>query len=130
MTERDQPSTARPAAEVGRPVVLQVLPRLVTGGAERGAVDIAVTLAEAGGTSLVASEGGPMEYELKRAGIAHVKLPLASKNPGVMYRNVARLAGLIEAHDVDIVHARSRAPAWSAAAATRRTGRLGIRPSA
>ena len=123
MTERDQPSTARPAAEVGRPVVLQVLPRLVTGGAERGAVDIAVTLAEAGGTSLVASEGGPMEYELKRAGIAHVKLPLASKNPVVMYRNVARLVGLIEAHDVDIVHARSRAPAWSAAAAARRTGR-------
>jgi glycosyltransferase involved in cell wall biosynthesis len=123
MTERDQPSTAKPAAEADRPVVLQVLPRLVTGGAERGAVDIAVTLAEAGGTSLVASEGGPMEYELKRAGIAHVKLPLASKNPVVMYRNVARLAGLIEAHDVDIVHARSRAPAWSAAAATRRTGR-------
>ena len=123
MTERDQPSTGRPAAEAGRPVVLQILPRLVTGGAERGAVDIAVTLAEAGGTSLVASEGGPMEYELKRAGIAHVKLPLASKNPVVMYRNVARLVGLIEAHDVDIVHARSRAPAWSAAAAARRTGR-------
>ncbi|MCH8154428.1 MAG: glycosyltransferase family 4 protein [Proteobacteria bacterium] len=123
MTERDQPSTGRPAAEAGRPVVLQILPRLVTGGAERGAVDIAVTLAEAGGTSLVASAGGPMEYELKRAGIAHVKLPLASKNPVVMYRNVARLVGLIEAHDVDIVHARSRAPAWSAAAAARRTGR-------
>jgi len=123
MTERDQPSTGRPAAEAGRPVVLQILPRLVTGGAERGAVDIAVTLAEAGGTSLVTSEGGPMEYELKRAGIAHVKLPLASKNPVVMYRNVARLVGLIEAHDVDIVHARSRAPAWSAAAAARRTGR-------
>jgi glycosyltransferase involved in cell wall biosynthesis len=103
--------------------VLQVLPRLVTGGAERGAVDIAVTLAEAGGTSLVASEGGPMEYELKRAGIVHVKLPLASKNPAVMYRNVTRLAKLIEAHGVDIVHARSRAPAWSASAAARRTGR-------
>ncbi|MEE8453230.1 MAG: glycosyltransferase family 4 protein [Limibaculum sp.] len=103
--------------------MLQVLPRLVTGGAERGAVDIAVTLAEAGGTSLVASEGGPMEYELKRAGIEHVKLPLASKNPAVMYRNVARLAKLIEAHGVDIVHARSRAPAWSASAAAGRTGR-------
>ena len=47
MTERDQPSTGRPAAEAGRPVVLQILPRLVTGGAERGAVDIPVTLAEA-----------------------------------------------------------------------------------
>jgi glycosyltransferase involved in cell wall biosynthesis len=123
MTDRNEPSTAKPATEPGRPVVLQVLPRLVAGGAERGAVDVAVALAEAGGTSLVASEGGPMEYELQRAGIAHLKLPLASKNPLVMYRNVGRLVRLIEAHDVDIVHARSRAPAWSAAAAVKRTGR-------
>ncbi len=122
MTDRDDPSTARPAAKA-RPVVLQVLPRLITGGAERGAVDIAVALAESGGTPLVTSAGGPMENELQRAGVAHVKLPLSSKNPLVMYRNVARLIRLIEAHDVDIVHARSRAPAWSAAAAARRTGR-------
>ena len=123
MTDRAQPSTAAAAAEAGRPVVLQVLPRLITGGAERGAVDIAVTVAEAGGTSLVASEGGPMEYELKRAGVTHVKLPLASKNPLVMRRNVDRLAAVIEDRDVDIVHARSRAPAWSAIAAAKRTGR-------
>jgi len=64
-----------------------------------------------------------MEYELRRVGAIHLKLPLASKNPLVMYRNVGRLIGLIQAHDVDIVHARSRAPAWSAAAAARRTGR-------
>ena len=123
MTDRNEPSTAKPATEPGRPVVLQVLPRLVAGGAERGAIDVAVTLAEAGGTSLVASQGGPMEYELQRAGIAHLTLPLASKNPLVMYRNVGRLVRLIQAHDVDIVHARSRAPAWSAAAAVKRTGR-------
>jgi glycosyltransferase involved in cell wall biosynthesis len=115
-------STQGRAAKDGRPIVLQVVPRLVTGGVERGAVDIAVAVAEAGGTSLVASEGGPMEYELRRAGVAHVKLPLASKNPIVMRRNVERLAHLIEEQDVDIVHARSRAPAWSAAAAARRTG--------
>jgi glycosyltransferase involved in cell wall biosynthesis len=123
MTERAQLSTAAAAAEAGRPVVLQVLPRLITGGAERGAVDIAVALTEAGGTSLVASEGGPMEYELKRAGVTHIKLPLASKNPLVMRRNVNRLVAVIEEHDVDIVHARSRAPAWSAMAAAKRTGR-------
>jgi glycosyltransferase involved in cell wall biosynthesis len=123
MTDRYESSTVKPAAEAGRPVVLQVLPRLVTGGAERGAVDIAVTVAEAGGTSLIASEGGPMEYELQRAGVTHVKLPLASKNPLVMYRNVDRLVRLIQEHGVDIVHARSRAPAWSAAAATKRCGR-------
>ncbi len=122
MTEPAQPNTAAPAAKAGRPVVLQVLPRLVTGGAERGAVDIAVTLAEAGGTSLVASEGGPMEYELKRGGVPHIKLPLASKNPLVMRRNIGRLGSIIEEHDVDIVHARSRAPAWSALSATKQAG--------
>ncbi|MFQ5773421.1 MAG: glycosyltransferase family 4 protein [Kiloniellaceae bacterium] len=122
MNERAQPSTRRPNAKDGRPVVLQIVPRLVTGGAERGAVDIAAAVAEAGGTALVASEGGPMERELVRAGATHVKLPLASKNPLVMYRNVERLVRVIRAHGVDIVHARSRAPAWSAAAAARRTG--------
>lgn len=126
MTDRGQPSTAasgaKAGAKAGTPVVLQVLPRLVTGGAERGAVDIAVTLAEADGTSLVTSEGGPMEYELKRGGVAHIKLPLASKNPLVMRRNVGRLVSIIKKHDVDIVHARSRAPAWSALAAAKRTG--------
>jgi glycosyltransferase involved in cell wall biosynthesis len=103
-------------------VVLQVLPRLVTGGAERGTVDIAVTLAKEGGTPLVTSEGGPMEYELKRGGVPHIKLPLASKNPLVIRRNVGRLASIIEEHDVDIVHARSRAPAWSAYSAAKKTG--------
>ncbi|MHA1152308.1 MAG: glycosyltransferase family 4 protein [Alphaproteobacteria bacterium] len=123
MTDRAQPSTAGSAAKGGRPVVLQVLPRLITGGAERGAVDIAVTLAETGGTSLVASEGGPMEYELKRGGVPHIKLPLASKNPLVIHRNIGRLVSVIEEHDIDIVHARSRAPAWSALSAAKRTGR-------
>ncbi len=123
MTDRAQPSTAVSTAKADRPTVLQVLPRLITGGAERGAVDIAVALTEAGGTSLVASEGGLMEHELKRGDVTHIKLPLASKNPLVMRRNVARLASIIEEHDVDIVHARSRAPAWSALSAARRTGR-------
>ena len=110
------------ATTTGHPVVLQIVPSLVTGGAERGAIDIAIAVNLAGGTSLIASEGGPMEYELKRATVTHIKLPLASKNPFVVYRNAGRLARLILAHKVDIVHARSRAPAWSAAAAAKRTG--------
>ncbi|HSK39114.1 MAG TPA: glycosyltransferase family 4 protein, partial [Arenibaculum sp.] len=105
-----------------RPVVLQVLPSLVTGGAERGAVDVALALARAGGTPIVASQGGPMVGELERRGVRHVTLPLASKNPLTMWRNVSRLARLIAAGGVDIVHARSRAPAWSAWFAARRTG--------
>lgn len=112
-----------PAPARGRPVVMQVLPSLVTGGVERGTVDVAGAVVAAGGTAIVVSAGGPMVHELERVGAQHVALPVDSKNPMVMRRNVGRLAALIEAHDVDIVHARSRAPAWSALAAARRTGR-------
>jgi len=107
----------------GRPItVLQVLPRLVVGGAERGAVDVAAAIQRAGGMAIVASEGGPMVHELERAHAKHVKLPLAPKNPFTIWRNAARLVRLIRQHKVDIVHARSRAPAWSALWAAQRTG--------
>lgn len=104
-----------------RPAVLQVLPSLVTGGVERGTVDIAAALVAAGWRAIVASSGGPMAHEVERAGARHVELPLHSKNPVVMRRNADRLVELIEAEDIDIVHARSRAPAHSALAACRRT---------
>jgi len=107
----------------GWPVVLQVLPSLVTGGVERGTVDVAGAIVADGGAAIVASAGGPMVHELERVGARHVTLPVDSKNPLVMRRNVGRLAALIEAHGVDLVHARSRAPAWSALAAARRTKR-------
>lgn len=110
------PSTGRP------PAVLQVLPALVTGGVERGAVDMAKALAQAGWKSYVASEGGPMVRELERAGAKHFTLPMATKNPITMYRNVARLEDLIRSLPVDLLHVRSRAPAWSVRAAARRCG--------
>ena len=103
-------------------MVLQVLPRLETGGVERGAVEIAAALVEAGWTALVASEGGALEHELARSGARHIKLPLASKNPLVMRANVGRLVRLMRSHGVELIHARSRAPAWSAASAARRVG--------
>jgi glycosyltransferase involved in cell wall biosynthesis len=103
--------------------VLQVVPALVTGGVERGTVEIAAALAQAGWRSIVASSGGPMVRELERAGAQHVTLPLATKNPLAIRRNIGRLARLIEAENIDLVHARSRAPAWSAFYAARRTGR-------
>jgi glycosyltransferase involved in cell wall biosynthesis len=105
-----------------QPVILQVLPRLVTGGVERGTVEVAQAITEAGWKAVVASEGGPMVRELIRAGAVHVELPMASKNPWTMRQNVSRLAAVIREHNVDIVHARSRAPAWSAMAAAHRTG--------
>jgi len=103
------------------PVVLQVLPALVAGGVERGTVEIATALHDAGWTPLVASAGGPMQYEIERVGATHFMLPLGSKNPLTMYRNVQRLAALVETHGIDILHARSRAPAWSAFYASRRS---------
>jgi glycosyltransferase involved in cell wall biosynthesis len=102
---------------------MQVLPALVTGGVERGTIDVAAAIVQAGGTALVASAGGPMVHELERLGARHLTVPLDRKTPWAILRNRRLLAELIEHHTVDIVHARSRAPAWSALGAARRTGR-------
>ncbi len=122
MTEKAKTSTAAAAARTRPPAVLQILPRLVTGGVERGTVEVAAALAAGGWKSVVASEGGPMVREIERAGALHVELPLASKNPFTMRRNVERLAQLVRRERIDILHARSRAPAWSGLSAARRTG--------
>ena len=123
MSSTVQPSTAAAPATGRAPAVLQVVPALVTGGVERGTVEIAAALAQAGWRSIVASSGGPMVREIERAGAQHVTLPLATKNLLGIRRNIGRLARLIEAENIDLVHARSRAPAWSAFYAARRTGR-------
>ena len=104
------------------PVILQVLPALDTGGVERGAVDIARAVVDAGGKAVVASEGGRLCYELERIGAEHVTLPLASKNLWTLKRNVGRLKELAQRTGAHLIHARSRAPAWSARAAARQLG--------
>lgn len=109
------------ASFAGR-TLLQVTPRLNEGGVERTTVDIAQAFAAAGGRSLVASEGGRLAPALVSHGVEVVKLPLASKNPWVIRRNRDRLVQLIREEQVDLVHARSRAPAWSAYWACRETG--------
>lgn len=115
------PNTSAPAGK-SRPVVLQVLPRLVTGGVERGTIEIATALQAFGWKAVVASEGGPMVRELQRVGAEHITLPLASKNPLVLRRNRDALRKVIQEHGVSLVHARSRAPAWSALWAARAEG--------
>ena len=102
------------------PTILQVLPALETGGVERGAVQIAGATVRAGWRSVVASAGGAMVRELERAGARHIQLPLDTKNPFAIRRNIERLLHVIDAERIDLVHARSRAPAWSAWSAARR----------
>jgi glycosyltransferase involved in cell wall biosynthesis len=104
------------------PVVLQVLPSLVTGGVERCTVEITEALVDAGWRALVASGGGPLVDPIERAGGQHVRLPLDTRNPIAILRNAGYLGDLIRAQGVHLVHARSRAPAWSALLAARRTG--------
>ena len=102
--------------------VLQIIPTLVTGGAERATIDIAAALAARGDRALVASEGGRLVDELRSVGGEFVRMPLSWKNPVMLLANARRLAALIAAERVDIVHVRSRAPAWSTFLACRRTG--------
>ena len=102
--------------------ILQVVPRLDTGGSELATLEIAEALARAGATALVATEGGRLAKAIGQAGGEVMELPVASKNPLTILANAGRLARLIRSRKVDLIHARSRAPAWSAFIAARRTG--------
>ncbi len=108
---------------IDRPLtILHVLPKLDTGGAERVVVEICEAIVRAGHVALIACETGPLAQAALRAGAEIIELPLATKSPLAMRRNAGRLAKLIRAREVALVHAHSRAPAWSALWATRRTG--------
>ena len=104
------------------PVVLQILPELETGGVETGTIEIASALQEKGIKNFVASQGGRMVYELEKIGVDHLSLPLKSKNYFIMKKNAKLLADYIRKNHINIVHARSRAPAWSAYWAAKETG--------
>lgn len=106
---------------VKTPVILQIVPELGPGGVEQGCIDMAIEIVRARARALVVSHGGSRVPEILRAGAIHIDLPVHSKNPLVMWRNVGRLRALIRKYGVDIVHARSRAPAWSARYACRGT---------
>lgn len=95
-------------------VILQVLPALHSGGVERGTIEMARAIIKAGLQAVVVSSGGAMVKELYEVGARHIVLPLDSKNPITMYQNIALLETVIKENNVGLVHARSRAPAWSA----------------
>lgn len=100
------------------PTVLQIIPRLDSTGLERGVLGIV----EAGGRALVASSGGQFAFRIARVGGEIVPMNLDSRNLASMWQNARLMRRLIREEQVDVVHARSRASAWSACWATRRTG--------
>ena len=104
------------------PAILQVLPALRSGGVERGTLEIAEAQIAAGFRAIVASAGGEMVPALEALGARHITLPLTAKAPWAMWRNAAALAALARSEGVALIHARSRAPAWSALIAARRLG--------
>lgn len=105
-----------------KPVVLQVLPEMNHGGVEMGTVEIASGLQAEGIKNFVASAGGRMVYDLKKIKVKHFELPLKTKNPIKLWLNAKKLEKIIKENGINIVHARSRAPAWSAYLAAKRAG--------
>jgi len=100
--------------------ILQVVPALNAGGVERTVIEIAQALKAAGFTPLVASEGGRLEPELAAAGGELIRLQMSTKLPHTLIANALRLATIARERGVTLIHARSRAPAWSALMAARR----------
>ncbi len=102
--------------------VLQVIPALDAGGAERTTIEMTRAIVEAGGRALVATSGGRLCGEVERVGGRVFVLPVAAKDPLTIFLNRGRLATIIGEERAAIIHARSRAPAWSALMAARATG--------
>jgi glycosyltransferase involved in cell wall biosynthesis len=102
------------------PTILQVIPALDAGGAERTTVDVAAALARDGFRPLVASRGGRLAAELEASGGELIAMALDTKAPHALAANAVRLRNLIRTRSIALVHARSRAPAWSALWAARR----------
>lgn len=102
--------------------ILQVVPALISGGVERGTLEIAKKVVDSGNHSIVISAGGPLVEPLEKAGSKHITMNVASKNPFTIWRNACKISDIIRQLNVDIIHARSRAPAWSCYMASKKTG--------
>ena len=103
--------------------VLQVIPKLGYGGAETGCYDIAHYLAENNCKSFIVTSGGDLLKFVDKKKVTVIRLPVNSKNPLLILINSIILIGIILFNNISIVHARSRAPAWSCLLATKITGR-------
>jgi deoxyhypusine synthase len=100
--------------------ILQILPELNVGGVERGTVDLAKELVKLGHKAVVVSNGGNLVADIEAAGGIHYCLPVHHKSIWNIIRMSSKLAEIIRKEEIDIVHARSRVPAWSAFFACRK----------
>ncbi|MDR0774665.1 MAG: glycosyltransferase family 4 protein [Rickettsia sp.] len=105
-----------------KPTILQVVPALFSGGVERGTIEVAKMLKKVDYNVIVVSSGGSLVEELVAAGVPHIFMNSATKNPLTIWKNARILSEIIKEYNVDIVHARSRAPAWSCYMAAKATG--------
>ena len=103
--------------------VLQVIPKLGYGGAETGCYDVAHYLAENNCKSFIVTSGGELTKYINKEKVKLIRLPVQSKNPILIFFNSIALIGIILFFNISIVHARSRAPAWSCLLATKLTRR-------
>ena len=103
--------------------VLQVIPKLGYGGAETGCYDIAHYLPENNCGSYIVTSGGELLKFIDKKKVKIIKLPVHSKNPLILFINFVALIFIILINNISIVHARSRAPAWSCLIAAKITGR-------
>ena len=103
--------------------VLQVIPKLGYGGAETGCYDIAHYLPENNCESFIVTSGGELTKFIDKKKVKLIRLPVHSKNPILILLNTIILIGIILFYNISIVHARSRAPAWSCLVASKLTGR-------
>ncbi|MBI1884391.1 MAG: glycosyltransferase [Chlamydiae bacterium] len=101
--------------------ILQIVPEMKMGGVETGTLDLAKALVERGHQAFVISAGGPMVSDLERRGVWHLELPVCRKSPGTILRMSRRVRKFIRDEKIDIVHARSRVPAWIGFLAVRGT---------
>ncbi|MFH1577696.1 MAG: glycosyltransferase [Candidatus Omnitrophota bacterium] len=106
--------------------ILQILPELNVGGVETGVRDLANYLVKAGHKSIVVSSGGILVSELEKQGSRHYELPVHRKSVFTVFQMIPKLVGIIRKEEIDIVHARSRVPAWIAFFAARLTGKIFI----
>ena len=103
--------------------VLQVIPKLGYGGAETGCYDIAHYLYENNCKSYIITSGGELTKFIDKKKVKLIRLPVQSKNPLIMIVNTIIISLIILFCNINIVHARSRAPAWSCLLATKITRR-------